>query len=113
MSDRAFLGSPEDSIKSYIQSKDKLTLKVSWKSDGEEISQPVKFWYSLDNGTSYTDGEWDKVYSFSKGTNVTLKCSAETVVYFTKWSDEVTDNPRTITLTENKEMMAIFHQNWS
>ena len=33
---------------------------------------------------------------------------ADTGYKFDKWSDEVTDNPRTVTVTENMEFTALF-----
>lgn len=45
---------------------------------------------------------------YPAGTTVTLAAIPNTGYSFVKWSDEVTDNPRTFTLTGNVTLMAIF-----
>lgn len=45
----------------------------------------------------------------SCGSNVTIKATANAHYHFVKWSDDVTENPRTLTnVTEAKTLQAIF-----
>ena len=57
---------------------------------------------TAENGTVQGTGEYDY------GTVVDLMAVADTGYKFDKWSDEVTDNPRTVTVTENMEFTALF-----
>ena len=57
---------------------------------------------TAENGTVQGTGEYDY------GTVVELMAIADTGYKFDKWSDEVTDNPRMVTVTENMEFTALF-----
>lgn len=57
---------------------------------------------TAENGTVQGTGEYDC------GTVVELMAIADTGYKFDKWSDEVTDNPRMVTVTENMEFAALF-----
>ena len=57
---------------------------------------------TAENGTVQGTGEYDY------GTVVDLMAVADTGYKFDKWSDEVTDNPRMVTVTENMEFTALF-----
>ena len=60
---------------------------------------------TAENGTVQGTGEYDY------GTVVELMAIADTGYKFDKWSDEVTDNPRMVTVTENMEFTALFISN--
>ena len=57
---------------------------------------------TAENGTVQGTGEYDY------GTVVELMAIADTGYKFDKWSDEETDNPRMVTVTENMEFTALF-----
>ncbi|MGN1247159.1 MAG: hypothetical protein ACI4UO_01075, partial [Paludibacteraceae bacterium] len=48
--------------------------------------------------------------TYPKGTEVTLEATANAGYTFKEWSDGNTDNPRTITLTEDVTLTAIFQE---
>ena len=48
--------------------------------------------------------------TFDYGTEITLTATANVGYSFEKWSDDNTDNPRKITLTENIVITAIFKE---
>ena len=49
--------------------------------------------------------------TYASGATVTLAAVPSTNCYFVKWNDEVTDNPRTITVTEDLTYTAYFAEN--
>ena len=57
---------------------------------------------TAENSTVQGTGEYDY------GTVVELMAIADTGYKFNKWSDEVTDNPRIVTVTKNMEFTALF-----
>lgn len=61
---------------------------------------------NADNGTitGATSGQYDALSEF------TIKAEPNENYHFVKWSDDVTDAERTITLTEDTELTAIFAQ---
>ena len=46
--------------------------------------------------------------TYIEGTTVTIQAFPNTGYVFTKWSDDNTDNPRTITITDNMTLVAFF-----
>ena len=62
---------------------------------------------AADNTMGYVTGGAADIYV---GTNISLKATAKTGYYFTQWNDGNTDNPRTITVTDNAEYIAEFAQ---
>ena len=63
---------------------------------------------SSDNVRGYTS---NKTTVFKYGETITVSAIANYGYYFTKWSDGITANPRTITLTEDVEFQAQFGVN--
>ena len=53
----------------------------------------------------------DEAETYEHGTEVVLTATPAENYKFVKWSDENTDNPRTITMTENTTLTAIFADN--
>ena len=49
--------------------------------------------------------------TFDEGTAVVLTATANSGYHFEKWQDNVTDNPRTVTVTANATYVAIFARN--
>ena len=56
------------------------------------------------------NGEETTATTFDYGTVLTLTATANVGYSFEKWSDDNTDNPRKITLTENIVITAIFKE---
>ena len=62
---------------------------------------------SNDNfGTVFGGGEFDY------NSNIEIKAENKEYCSFIKWDDGNTDNPRLITVTEDKDYIAIFSENW-
>ena len=97
--------------------------------DGLQRSQTIYYSaYILINDMKYVYGEVDSVHIvkltlkpnssdfgtvtgsgyYDIGAEATITATPNRVAYFVKWNDENTDNPRTLTVTGNLELTAIF-----
>ena len=64
--------------------------------------------------TTVNNSAWGKVTGagfFNENDEATLTATANSGYRFVKWSDEVTDNPRTIVVTQDSTFTAIFEPN--
>lgn len=101
---------------------------VNWTKDGAEVSTENPYTFSVTETATYTANFVEKtkytidviivedakmgtvtgVGSYYEGTEVTLTAKANGGYVFVKWSDEVTDESRTFTASENVTLQAIF-----
>ena len=88
--------------------KDPTTEQNGGNENEEETPAPVTYTLtvlSLDEAMGTVTGGG----TYEEGTEVTLTATPTSERYaFVKWSDENTDNPRTLTVTGNLELTAIF-----
>ena len=77
--------------------------KANWKINTYTITTSVT---PSGSGTVTGGG------TYEYGKTVTLTATPNTNYEFIKWSDENTDNPRTITVTEDKTYTAIFEDDF-
>ena len=101
---------------------------INWTKGGTEVSTENPYTFSVTETATYTANFVEKtkytidviivedakmgtvtgVGSYYEGTEVTLTAKANGGYVFVKWSDEVTDESRTFTASENVTLQAIF-----
>ena len=101
---------------------------INWTKGGTELSTENPYTFSVTETATYTANFVEKtkytidviivedakmgtvtgVGSYYEGTEVTLTAKANGGYVFVKWSDEVTDESRTFTASENVTLQAIF-----
>ena len=99
---------------------------VNWTKDDAEVSTENPYTFAVTESATYvanfvekttytinvtynnTMGTVTGVGSYYEGTEVTLTAKANGGYVFVKWSDEVTDESRTFTASENVTLQAIF-----
>ena len=100
---------------------------INWTKGGTEVSTENSYTFSVTETATYTANFVEKtkytinatandpamgavtgVGSYYEGTEVTLTAKANGGYVFVKWSDEVTDESRTFTASENVTLQAIF-----
>ena len=101
---------------------------INWTKGGTEVSTENPYTFSVTETATYTANFVEKtkytidviivedakmgtvtgVGSYYEGTEVTLTAKANGGYVFVKWSDEVTDESRTVTASEDVTLQAIF-----
>jgi hypothetical protein len=79
-------------------------------SDVELIAEFAANIYTITIGNS-ENGAIDGAGEYAYGSTITLSATPNEGYHFVKWSDESTENPRTITVTDNLTLDAIFEIN--